>query len=409
MLERIGLQPGSLRLSTGRRPGLAGAVTLDDVDDLAHRALPRMIADFIDGGAEDEATVTGNRAAFGAWNLVPRMLVGVESPRTAVRVLGTDLALPVILGPAGLARLAHVDGEVAAARAAQEAGSLFTLSTGSSMSIEEVAGAAPDRLWFQLYLWRDRTLVSQLISRAATAGYRALLLTVDVPAMGQRERDVRNGMSIPPSFDLRSAWDVATHLRWLARLLGQPPITFANLAEAPGHGHDASDLAHYTNVTLVNPGADWETLAWVRRQWDGPLVVKGILHPDDAAEAVRQGADGVVVSNHGGRQLDGAVPSLQALPAVVDAVGSRAEVFVDGGVRRGTDVIKALALGARAVLVARPWMLGLAAGSQTGVATTLRILGAELRRNLALLGCADVADLTADHVEAVSGGDRARR
>jgi isopentenyl diphosphate isomerase/L-lactate dehydrogenase-like FMN-dependent dehydrogenase len=202
---------------------------------------------------------------------------------------------------------------------------------------------------------------------------------------------------------------VATHLRWLARLLGQPPITFANLAEAPGHGHDASDLAHYTNVTLVNPGADWETLAWVRRQWDGPLVVKGILHPDDAAEAVRQGADGVVVSNHGGRQLDGAVPSLQALPAVVDAVGSRAEVFVDGGVRRGTDVIKALALGARAVLVARPWMLGLAAGSQTGVATTLRILGAELRRNLALLGCADVADLTADHVEAVSGGDRARR
>jgi L-lactate dehydrogenase (cytochrome) len=397
-LQRLGLQPGALRFSPGRRRGLGSAVTLSDIAKLAHRATPRLVIDFIEGGAEDEATVAGNRAAFASVDLMPRMLGGVAPRDMSVHVLDTDLSIPIVLGPAGLARLAHPDGEVAAARAANKAGTAFTLSTGSSISIEEVAGAAPGRLWFQLYLWRDRDVVRDLLQRAERAGYRALVLTVDVPAMGQRERDMRNGMAIPPRFDGRTVRDVARHPKWLARVVRQPPVTFANLLDVPGRGVAASDLAHYTNVSLVNPGADWETLEWVRRQWRGPLAVKGILHPADAVEAVRRGADAIIVSNHGGRQLDGAIPSLEALPDIVDAVGSDTEVLFDGGIRRGTDVIKALSLGAKAVMIARPWMLGLAAGGEDGVAATLHILAGEVDRNLALVGCRRATDLTADYV-----------
>jgi isopentenyl diphosphate isomerase/L-lactate dehydrogenase-like FMN-dependent dehydrogenase len=413
MLERFGLDRGSVQLTLGRRRGLDTAASLADIGVIARRVAPRLIIDFIEGGAEDELTVTANRAAFDSWDLMPRTLVGVEQVSTAVRVIGQEISLPVILGPAGLARLAHVDGEAAAARAAKAAGTIFTLSTGSSMSIEEVCGAAPGSVWFQLYLWRDHDLVKQLLRRAGAAGCPVLVLTVDVPQMGQRERDLRNGMAIPPSFDLRSGYDVIRHARWLWRLSRQPPVTFANLSDVPGRSDSAKDLARYTNTSLVNPGADWETLSWVRGLWDGPLAVKGVLHPSDALEAVRRGADAIVVSNHGGRQLDGAVASLHALPAVLDAVGDRADVLVDGGVRRGTEVIKAVSLGAKAVMIARPWMLGLAAGGQSGVSATLRILAGELQRNLALMGCPDVGELTRHHLIARSGcsgpADRFRR
>ena len=375
---------------------LGRAVNVADVMALGRRRLPRLVAEFIDGGAEDEATVAANRRAFADWDFAPRALVGVARRSLGVTVLGEPLAVPVVLSPTGLARLTHREGEAAAARAAGEAGTVFTLSTGSSCSIEEVASAAAGPLWFQLYLWRDRALVEQLLDRAAAAGYRALVLTVDVPVMGRRERDVRNGMTIPPRFTPTTALDVLRRPAWLAGLVRGPSITFANLVGVPGRGRGAAELGRYTNEELVNPGADWETLAWVRHRWSGPLAVKGILRPDDARRAVDVGADGIVVSNHGGRQLDGAVPALRALPAVVDAVGGRADVILDGGVRRGADVAKALALGAKAVSIGRPYLMGLAAAGEPGVAAVLRMLRDELDSTLALLGCPSSSGLDRD-------------
>jgi len=388
--------------SRGRR--IDRAVSLEDVARLARRRLPRVVREFVEGGAEDETAVAGNRQAFAEWDLLPRALVGVERRQTKVTVLGHEIDLPVVLGPVGLARLAHRNGEVAAARAAARAGTVFTLSTGSSCSIEEVAQAAPGACWFQLYLWRDRALVESLLHRAAAAGYSALVLTVDVPCMGRRERDLRNGMTIPPRLRPSTAFDVLRRPRWLAGLMFGPRITFANLAGVPGRGASVSELGRYTNEELVNPGADWETLAWLRRQWDGPLAVKGILHPNDARRAVACGADGIVVSNHGGRQLDAVVPSLRALPDVVDAVGGRADVILDGGVRRGTDVAKALALGARAVSIGRPYVQGLGAAGEVGASAVVELLRAEFDAVLALVGCPDANRLDRSFVVPAGGG-----
>jgi L-lactate dehydrogenase (cytochrome) len=373
-------------------------ITVADVERAARRRIPRLVDDFIQGGAEDERAVTANRAAFGRWSIVPRVMVDVATRDLSTTVLGTPLAMPIGVAPVGLARLARHEGETASAAAAGAAGTVFSLSTGSSRSIEEVAAATRGPRWFQLYLWRDRDVIGTLIDRAQAAGYTALLLTADVPVMGQRDRDLRNGMTLPPRLTRRNAPDLLRHPGWLRGLGRGGALTFANFTDVPGRGRGVVELARFVNVEMMNPGADWSAFEWVRQRWSGPLAVKGVLHPDDARRAVDLGADGIVVSNHGGRQLDAAIAALDALPAIVEAVGDRCDVLLDGGVRRGTDVLIALALGARAVLVGRPAVLGLAAGGQAGVARVLEILRAELDRAMALAGLPSLAAITPDAV-----------
>lgn len=371
---------------------LDGLVTVADVRRRARRRLPRMAFEFVDGGAGDEVTLRRNRTGFADVVLQPRVLTGVAARDLSVQVVGQRLDLPVILSPAGLLRIAHRDGEAAAAQAAAEAGVAFTLSTASSVSIEAVAAASGpgSPRWFQLYLWKDRGIVADLLDRARDNDYTAVVLTVDVPVVGQRDRDIRNGMTLPPRVTLRNALDASWRVGWLRDLLTGPPITFANF-EGLGMGDSVTELGRFVNHEMINADQSWADLAWLRERWDGPLLVKGILDPQDAVRAVERGVDAVVVSNHGGRQLDAAAGAVEALPAVVDAVDGRAEVILDGGVRRGTDVVAALALGARAVMIGRPYVYGLAVGGAAGVARVLEILAGEVDRALALVGCARAA------------------
>jgi L-lactate dehydrogenase (cytochrome) len=378
------------------------AVSVDELRSAARRRLPRPVFDFIDGGAEDERTLRANSADFGALAFRPNALVDVSLRDQETSVLGERVASPVLLGPCGLARLAHHDGETAAARAAAEFGTVFTLSTASSVSIERVAASGPGPRWFQLYVWTDRDATRQLVERARAARYQALCFTIDVPLSGQRERDLRNGMTIPPRPAPRTVLHWARHPRWVQRALLGDPITFANfLGQAASNS--AVSLGSLVNSQL-NPSMCWDDLSWLRELWDGPLVVKGVMSGAAARRAVDLGADAVVVSNHGGRQLDGLPSTISVLPEVVGAVGADAEVYLDGGVRRGSDVVRALALGARACLVGRPWMYGLAAGGQAGVSRALRIVSAEIDRTLALIGVTKAADLTPDVLRIDAGG-----
>lgn len=366
--------------------------TLQDFRRAARRRLPRLAFDFIDGGADAELSLRRNEDAFARRALRPRQLVGVASRELETTVLGEQLRLPVMIAPTGTARLAGPGGEVAGARAAARAGIVFILSTMSSDSIEEVAQAASGPLWFQLYLWRQRDLAERMIGRAQAAGYRALVVTVDVPLVGNRVRDLHNGFKMPPRIEPRTALDMLRHPRWLAQ--APSAIKFGNLADS-GAATTGGPMAHakLINDLLSNPGSTWDDLHWLRERWDGPLVIKGILTADDAERAVQAGVDGIVVSNHGGRQLDGTVGTLDALEEVALAVGDRVELLLDGGIRRGTDIVKALALGARACLIGRPWLFGLAAGGEQGVVDVLEILRTELDRALALLGRPTIAEL----------------
>lgn len=364
--------------------------TYEDFRAAARRRVPRMVFEFVDGGADGESTLAENRSAFAQVRFDPRMLRDVSEVRTATTVLGERVALPFVLAPAGLAALVHPEGELAVARAAAATDTILCLSTASTYPLEEVAAAAPDcRLWFQLYLWRDERVVTELVDRAKDVGCRALVLTVDVPAVGKRERDLRNGMSIPPSIRPAGILDALRRPRWLRGLLTGPELTFGNLRGfAPGDS--AATIGEYTDRELVDRTLTWERLDWLRRRWDGPLVVKGILSAADARAAVQHGADAVYVSNHGGRQLDSVAGTATVLPEVVDAVGDRAEVLVDGGVRRGEDIVKARALGARAALAGRPWFHALAADGERGVARLVGILRDDVVRTLTLLGVPDV-------------------
>jgi L-lactate dehydrogenase (cytochrome) len=373
--------------------GLARAVTIDDLRRLARRRLPRAVFDFIEGGAGDEWTVARNRAAFERLLFQPRVFVDVSKRDQATVVLGERVATPVLVSPTGMAGLCWPKGEVAAARAAQDAGTIYTLSTHSSCSIEEVAAGAPGPLWFQLYVWQNRDLTRSFVERARAAGYRALVLTVDVPIISRRERDIRNGFTIPPRITVRNALDTLRRVGWLRRVLFGPRLTLANLVGAPGAPRtDIVTLGGVAN-RQVDPSVAWADLAWFRSLWRGPLVLKGILTAADARRAADHGVDGLIVSNHGGRQLDGTPASVEALPEIADAVGDRIEVLLDGGVRRGADVVRALALGARAVMVGRPYLYGLGAGGQAGVRRVLDILAGEVDHTLALVGVPRAGDL----------------
>ena len=368
------------------------AASIDELRSRARSRLPRPVFDFIDGGADDEVTLRANRKDFERLTFRPDALIDVSLRSQSTTVLGQVVSSPVLLSPCGLARLAHRDGELAAARAAAEFGTVFTLSTASSFSIEEVAAAGSGTNWFQLYVWQDREATRALVQRAQAAGYAALCFTIDVPLSGKRERDLRHGMTIPPKPTVRSLPHWACHPMWVRQALLGDPITFRNFV-----GQAASDsavaLGTFVNRQL-NPAMCWDDLIWLREIWDGPLIVKGVMSGRDARRAVDLGAEAVVVSNHGGRQLDGLPSSVSVLPEVVASVGSDAEVYLDGGVRRGSDVVKALALGARACMVGRPWVFGLGAGGQAGVSRALEVFRSEIDRAQALIGNTDLTTLT---------------
>jgi len=361
------------------------AVTIDDIRAAARRRLPRMVFDFVDGGAEDEFTVRENRRAFSDLVFRPNVLVDVRSRPQAVTVLGRRLDMPVIMGPTGLMRMVGRSGETAAAAAAERFGTVSVISAGSSVSLEEVAGAVREPQWFQLYPWGDRATISNLIARAKDVGFGAMVVTVDVPVVGAREKDLRNGLTVPPAVNLRTGWDVLSHPHWLAELLTGPKVTFANFTGLMPEQRSTSGLAAATNG-LLNPGHTWADLEWMIAQWDGPTLLKGVMTAEDARRAMEAGCHGVAVSNHGGRQADSLPAGLDVLEEVVAAVGGKIDVLLDGGVRRGTDVVKALALGARACMMGRPWAYGLGAAGPAGVVRVLQILHEEIDRTLALIG-----------------------
>lgn len=384
--------------------------TYADFRRIARRRVPTMVFDFVDGGADGELTLDANRRAFEQIVFEPRWMSDVSKIDLTTTVLGEQISMPYLLAPAGLASVVHKDGELAVARAAAKANTIFCISTGSTYSLEEIAAAAPTaKLWFQLYLWKSEEVVTGLIQRAKATGCRALVLTIDVPAVGKRERDLTNGMSLPPRIRPSNILDAAWRVRWLSHFVTGNEITFGNLRGIAA-GDDASTVGEYTSRELVDPSVTWERLDWLRRQWDGPLVVKGVLSVHDALECVRRGADAVYVSNHGGRQLDSVSGAASALPAIVDAVNSRAEIFVDGGVRRGEDVVKARALGATAALSGRPWFFALAADGQVGVERMLDIMRADISRTLSLLGVPRFSDVNRSAIrptaEPTQGGQK---
>jgi len=358
----------------------------------ARRVLPKVIFDFADGGAEDEVTLRRNESDFDALEIVPRVCAGPAERDLSVELFGRRLAFPVLIAPTGLSGILWPQGEVCAARAAHAAGTIYCQSHGSTCTIEELAAAAPGPRWFQVFLYRDRGLTASMVERAAAAGCEALILTVDNQVLGQRERDLANGFAIPPRLGLRGLFDVARHPRWLLRMKAARGIGFANYRGAAGHEDDILSLAAYI-ARMLDPGLSWRDVAWLRGLWKGPFLLKGILHPEDARIAAEHGVDGLFVSNHGGRQLDGAISAIGALPEIADAVADRLVLLLDGGIRRGVDVLRALALGARAVAIGRPHWWGLAVAGEAGVALVLDIFRRELDRAMALSGCARIADI----------------
>lgn len=371
---------------------LSRASTIADLRTLARRRIPRSVFDYVDGGAEAEISLHRARDAFARVEFRPRVLRNVLQVDASTTVLGTPSSLPLVLAPTGFTRMMHHEGERAVVRAAAAAGVPYTLSTMGTVSIEDLAAEAPQaHRWFQLYLWQDRGRSLELIRRADAAGYPTLVLTVDTAVAGRRLRDVRNGLTIPPALTARTLADMAVHPRWWANLLTTDPLEFASLRESGGTVADLVDRMFDPAVTVAD-------LDWLRDNWSGRIVIKGVQHPDDAREFVAAGADGVVVSNHGGRQLDGCVPTAVALEEVVEAVGGAVPVLVDGGIRDGGDVLRALALGARAVLVGRPYAWGLASGGQDGAREALEALTGDLERAMALAGCPNLAAITRDRV-----------
>ena len=376
--------------ATARR--LARAVTVADLREIASRQVPRAVFDYTDGAAGAEVSLRRSRAAFERVEFCPSVLRDVSTVDPSTAVLGSRSALPLAFAPTGFTRLMHTEGETAVGRVAERVGVPYALSTMGTTSLEALAASAPGaRRWFQLYLWRDREASAALVARARAAGYEALVLTVDTPVAGPRLRDVRNGFSIPPALSLRTVTNAALHPRWWVDLLTTPPLEFASLSSWGGTVAELVDR-------VFEPAATIADVRELRATWPGALIVKGVLRADDARAVVDAGADAVVVSNHGGRQLDRSLTPLEQLPAVVAAVGDQAEVYLDGGIMDGADVVAAVALGARACLIGRAYLYGLMAGGERGVQRAADILAKEVTRTMQLLGVPSMAELTPDRV-----------
>ena len=364
------------------------AVNLADLRRQAQRRLPKVIFDFVDGGAMDERTLAANSGDFAELRFRPKALVDVGDRRQTVRVLGQELSLPLVLAPTGATALFGAGGEIAAMRAANAAGAGYCVSTMATTSIEDLA-AVRRGFWFQLYIQRDREVTRALVERAAAVDCPVICVTIDTVVQGRRERDLYNGFAVPPKLTPRNAWDFLTHPAWLWRMATGPRISFANFAHIESRQFDLTTIAKYIGEQF-DPSLTWRDIDWLKSIWPGKVAIKGILSAADARLACEHGVDAVIVSNHGGRQLDDAVSAISALPEVVAAVGERCEVLLDGGVRRGSDVVKALALGAKACMIGRPFLYGLAAGGQAGAGRALQILRDEIDSVQALIGCPDL-------------------
>lgn len=390
------LKPRRLPLNPTDR-ALAKANTIWDLRAVAKRRTPRAAFDYTDGAAEDELALRRAREAYAAVEFHPNVLRDVSDVDLGVEVLGRRSELPFLFAPTGFTRMMHHEGERAVARVAERSGIPYSLSTMGTTSIEDVAAAAPQgRHWFQLYVWKDRSAGEDLVLRAKEQGYEAVLLTVDTPVGGARLRDVRNGLTIPPSLTLRTFVNGAMHPAWWFNLLTTEPLSFASLTYWDGTVAELLD-------EIFDPTLSLEHLDWLRELWTGPLIVKGILSAEDARTVVEHGADGVIVSHHGGRQLERAAPPLSVLPEVVDAIGDRAEVYVDTGITNGGDVVAAMAHGAKATLVGRAYLYGLMAGGERGVQRAVDILTAQVKRTMRLLGVRSFAELRPEHARLPAG------
>ncbi|MFD1199292.1 L-lactate dehydrogenase [Brucella gallinifaecis] len=369
-------------------------VEIADLKRLAKRRVPKMFFDYADSGAWTESTYRANESDFAKIKLRQRILVDMTNRSLETTMIGEKVSMPVALAPTGLTGMQHADGEMLAAQAAEEAGVPFTLSTMSICSIEDVASVTKKPFWFQLYVMKDREFVKNLISRAKAAGCSALVLTLDLQILGQRHKDLRNGLSAPPKFTPKHIWQMATRPAWCLGMLGTQRRTFRNIA---GHAKNVTDLSSLSSWTAeqFDPKLNWNDVAWIKEQWGGKLILKGILDVEDAKMAAKSGADAIIVSNHGGRQLDGAVSSISMLKPIVDAVGDKIEVHMDGGIRSGQDVLKARALGAQGVFIGRPFLYGLGAMGKEGVSLALEIIRKELDITMALCGKRDINDI--DH------------
>jgi (S)-mandelate dehydrogenase len=374
---------------------LARAINIEDLRSLAQRRLPRAIFDFFDGGAEDEVTLRGNRAAFERWRLLPKVLVDVSQVDLTAPILGKTSALPLAIAPTGGISAGRYGAELMLARAAKAWGVPFTMATPSAFTLERLAEEVGGRLWFQLYAVRDREFRKKLVERAKNAGYEAILVTVDLPVSGKRERDPRNGFHTPYSPNWRNSRDVIFKPAWALDMMRNGLPGMANLEGYRFSAPSGTDIVTAVGREM-DSGMTWDYIRELRGQWPGKLLLKGVERPDDAERAVTVGCDGIVVSNHGGRQLDGAAATLDALPAIVSAVGGKIAVILDGGVRRGVDILKARALGAQAVLTGRATLFGAMAGGEPGARRALEILSTELQRAMQLAGVRSIDGIGPD-------------
>jgi len=366
-----------------------------DLKKLAKKRVPKMFFDYADSGAWTESTYRANEDDFAKIKLRQRVLVDMSGRSLESEMIGQKVAMPVALSPTGLTGMQHADGEMLAAQAAEEFGVPFTLSTMSICSIEDVASVTKKPFWFQLYVMNDRDFVYNLIDRAKAAKCSALVLTLDLQILGQRHKDIRNGLSAPPKFTPKHIWQMATRPAWCLGMLGTQRRTFGNIV---GHAKSVTDLKSLSAWTTeqFDPRLSWKDVEWIKERWGGKLILKGILDEEDARAAAGSGADAIIVSNHGGRQLDGAHSSIAMLPKIVETVGDKIEVHMDGGIRSGQDVLKALALGAKGTYIGRPFLYGLGAGGKQGVTTALEIIAKEMDITMALCGKRRIVDVGPD-------------
>ncbi|MCI0752763.1 alpha-hydroxy acid oxidase [Teichococcus vastitatis] len=381
---------------------------IEDLRLRARRRIPRAIFDYADRGSYDEATYRANRDDLAALKLRQRVMIDVSGRSTASTMLGEPVSMPVAIAPTGLTGLFHADGEIHGCRAAHAFGIPFTLSTMSICSIEDVAEAVDKPFWFQLYVMRDRGFSRSLVERAIAARCSALVLTLDLQIQGQRHNDIKNGLAVPPKLTARNLLDIATKPRWALEVLRGKRKTFGNLTDAPGAKEGLNTLSHWI-AGQFDPSLSWKDVEWIRSIWPGKLILKGVLDTEDARIASGLGASALVVSNHGGRQLDGAPSSISVLPAIADAVGDQIEVLFDGGVRSGQDVVKALSLGAKGCMIGKAWLYGLAAGGGPGVTNALEIIRKEMDVTMALTGTKSISELSPDIIHGARPGEEVAR